>query len=551
MTLPGGFAGRGKARKQRWGTGGAHGLYQRRPSKHDWYSTNGGGIGAKLLPRNGCRIPRGHLRNGTPIVPCSHSPSGDFLGHSPSFGAALPSLRLWFHPFDTGTAFSADPVARALAAAGLTPAPLNGDGEECAGGVRFREVSDALCDWVREAGRSGAVRVLGVAASGAALAGRAGWRLLEAGASDVLAEDRAGAGLADEVRARFERWAEVDRLVESPLVQNHLVGRSPAWRGLLRQVVEVAAFTDAPVLVTGESGAGKELVARLVHSLDRRQGKRELVVLDCATIVAELSGSEFFGHERGAYTGAVGPRDGAFALADRGTLFLDEVGELRPQLQAQLLRAVQERTYKRVGGNTWLTTSFRLVCATNRDLADEVGRGTFRADLYYRLAAVTCRMPPLRDRPEDVIPLFLHFLRQQRGDGEPPELDDAVRELLLRRAYPGNVRDLRQLAARVAYRHVGPGPITLGDLPEDERPRGGEHGGWEDDAFETSIRRALAQGVGLKEIGRLASETAIRLVVADEAGNLQRAAQRLGVTDRALQLRKAQVRNGRDARAEP
>jgi transcriptional regulator with GAF, ATPase, and Fis domain len=453
----------------------------------------------------------------------------------------VPTLRLWFHPFDTGVPVTADPAARELARAGLSPAPLDGDGPEGAGIVRFREVSDGLCDWVREASRGGAQRVLALAESRAALADGAGWRLLDAGAADVLAEDRAGAALADEVRARFARWDEVDRLVDSPLVQNHLVGRSPVWRSLLRQVVEVAAFTDAPVLVTGESGTGKELVARLLHSLDRRPNKRELIVLDCTTVVPELSGSEFFGHERGAYTGAVGPREGAFALADGGTLFLDEIGELRPTLQAQLLRAVQERTYKRVGGNTWLNTSFRLVCATNRELPDEVARGTFRADLYYRLASVTCRVPPLRDRPEDVVPLFLHFVRQL-APGREPELDDGVRELLLRRAFPGNVRDLKQLAARVVYRHVGPGPITPGDLPEDERPRGEDRGCWEDGGFEASIRRALAQGVGLKEIGRLASETAIRMVVADEAGNLQRAAQRLGVTDRALQLRKAQVR---------
>jgi len=453
----------------------------------------------------------------------------------------VPSVRLWFHPFDTGVPFTADAAARELARAGLSPVPLDGDGPEGAGIVRFREVSEGLCDWVREASRGGARRVLALAESRAALAGGAGWRLLEAGAADVLAEDRAGAALAGEVGARFARWAEVDRLVDSPLVQNHLVGRSPVWRSLLRQVVEVAAFTDAPVLVTGESGTGKELVARLLHSLDRRANKRELIILDCTTVVPELSGSEFFGHERGAYTGAVGPREGAFALADGGTLFLDEVGELRPALQAQLLRAVQERTYKRVGGNSWLNTSFRLVCATNRELPDEVARGAFRADLYYRIASVTCRVPPLRDRPEDVIPLFLHFVRQL-APGTEPELDDGVRELLLRRAYPGNVRDLKQLAARLVYRHVGPGPITLGDLPEDERPRGCEGGSWEDGSFEASIRRALAQGVGLKEIGRLASETAIRVVVADEAGNLQRAAQRLGVTDRALQLRKAQVR---------
>ncbi len=228
-------------------------------------------------------------------------------------------------------------------------------------------------------------------------------------------------------------------------------------------------------------------------------------------------------------------------MADGGTLFLDEVGELPLPLQAQLLRVVQEGTYKRVGGNAWLRTRFRLVCATHRNLLEEVAAGLFRADLYYRLATVTCRMPALRDRPEDILPLFRHFLAEAIPGGEAPELDEPVRELLLRRPYPGNVRDLKQLAARIAYRHVGPGPVTLGDLPEDERPAEG-CGAWPDAEFEVSIRRALEQGVGLKDIGRLASETAIRAAVNAEEGNLQRAAQRLGVTDRALQMRKAQGR---------
>src|SRR5262249_5035658 len=143
-----------------------------------------------------------------------------------------------------------------------------------------------------------------------------------------------------------------------------------------------------------------------------------------------LSGSEFFGHERGAFTGAVSQRDGAFALADGGTLFLDEVGELPLPLQAQLLRVVQERTYKRVGGNTWHRTNFRLVCATNRDLLAQVGRGEFRADLYYRIASFVCKLPPLRQRLDDVIPLAEYFLRQMYPNGEPPQLDDAVRAYL-------------------------------------------------------------------------------------------------------------------------
>ena len=135
-------------------------------------------------------------------------------------------------------------------------------------------------------------------------------------------------------------------------------------------------------------------------------------MLDCSTLVPSLSGSEFFGHERGAFTGAVDARDGAFALAAGGTLFVDEIGELPPELQTQLLRAVQEHTYKRVGGNVWRQTDFRLVCATNRDLQADVAAGRFRQDLYYRIAGVCCHLPPLRDRLDDVPVLTEYFLRE-------------------------------------------------------------------------------------------------------------------------------------------
>ncbi len=308
---------------------------------------------------------------------------------------------------------------------------------------------------------------------------------------------------------------------------------------VLYRARQAAAYT-APVLIQGESGTGKELAARLIHTLDARPDKRELIVLDCTTIVPELSGSEFFGHERGSYTGALTARDGAFALADGGTLFLDEVGELSPALQAQLLRVVQERTFKRVGGNVWHRAEFRLVCATNRDLDGEMARGGFRRDFFHRIAAWVCRLPPLRERPEDILPLAKHFLGELRPGRPPLELDEPVRELLLKRGYPGNVRDLRQFVLRLCKRHVGDGPITVGDVPADELPAAELEEDWQDASFAQAIRRALALGVGLKEIGRVASDTAIRLAISEEEGNLQRAARRLGVTDRALQLRKAQ-----------
>jgi transcriptional regulator with GAF, ATPase, and Fis domain len=366
--------------------------------------------------------------------------------------------------------------------------------------------------------------------------------LLRAGASDVLYWQQPDQS-AREIAARLERWNAIDEIICSPLVADNLVGRSMAWQAVLQQCVELGRFTTASVLITGETGTGKELAARLIHTLDSRANKEDLIIVDCTTIVAELSGSEFFGHEKGAFTGAAGPRDGAFALANRGTLFLDEVGELPLTLQAQLLRVIQEQSYKRVGGNEWKSTKFRLICATNRDLAAEVQSGRFRADLYYRLAGACCCLPPLRERLEDVLPLSEHFIRQLCLEGTSPTLSGEVREYLLRRGYPGNVRDLRQVISRIMCRHLGPGPVTAGAIPEDERPVAPiPADDWRDEGFERVIRRAVDMGASLKAIGAAAEDVAVQIAMHAEHGNLRRAAQKLGVTDRALQMRRAAAR---------
>jgi transcriptional regulator with GAF, ATPase, and Fis domain len=365
------------------------------------------------------------------------------------------------------------------------------------------------------------------------------WAISHAGARDVLVWPQLS-GSADQVVSRLARWATIENLADSPAVKNVLVGKSARWRSVVRSVVEVAAFSQASVLITGESGTGKELVARLIHKLDRRRNKGEFVVVDCTTIVAELSGSELFGHERGAFTGAMSARDGAFAVANGGTLFLDEIGELPLPLQARLLRAVQEHTYKRVGSNTWHPTDFRLVCATNRNLM--AADGHFRADLYYRIAGWLCRMPPLRERKEDILHLARHFLAQLDAAKPALDLDEPVREYLLLRDYPGNVRDLRRVVASLHLRHAGPGPITIGDIPEEERPATeAADDDWRNGDFEGAIGHAIELGLGLKEIGHAASEMAIKLALERERGNLHRAASRLGVTDRALQLRRAKA----------
>jgi DNA-binding NtrC family response regulator len=344
---------------------------------------------------------------------------------------------------------------------GLRDGPLNGV-------LVFSGDAAAVADRLGELTSGVPARVLVLSTSSREL-GEETWDLLRAGASDVFRWS-AEAGSAQQVAERLRRWQTIDELVECPHVKEFLVGESRAWQAVVRDAAEVARFTDASVLITGESGTGKERLAQLINELDPRPGKKEMVVLDCSTVVRSLSGSEFFGHEKGAFTGAAAARAGAFELADGGTLFLDEVGELSVPLQAELLRVIQEGTFKRVGSNTWRKSTFRLICATNRDLAAEQANGTFRNDFYYRIAGCRLHLPSLRERPEDILPLFRHFFREAQPGREPPELDGAVHDLLVSRPYPGNVRDLRSLALRIGHRHLGAGLVTVGDVPDDERP---------------------------------------------------------------------------------
>jgi transcriptional regulator with GAF, ATPase, and Fis domain len=446
----------------------------------------------------------------------------------------------WFRYHRVGNALRKEAIIAAINRCGVALEPAHKSPPVGSGLLLFDNMDAQLCEAVDRDTRHGFDRVLAVATHRDALIDGAVWRLLEAGAADVFSWDEMPDPAAT-IAARLERYASVDELLRSSQVRDEIAGESPAWVTILRQVVEMAAFSEASVLITGESGTGKELIARLIHTLDRRPEKGNFVVLDSTTVSPELAGSEFFGHERGAFTTAVTAREGAFALADRGTLFLDEVSELPLTLQAELLRVTQERMYKRVGSNTWKQVNFRLVCATNRNLVEEEARGAFRRDFYYRIASSICELPPLNSRREDILPLTRHFLRQICTPGTAPEPDAAVRDYLMTREYPGNVRDLRQLVTRMLSRHVGIGPLTVGDLPPNERmtATGCMRKVWYDSAFQCSIRRALSLGLGLKEISSQTTDVAIQTALADEGGNLQRAARRLGVTDRALQMRRA------------
>jgi transcriptional regulator with GAF, ATPase, and Fis domain len=444
----------------------------------------------------------------------------------------------WIHFFPTVPARTRESVLALLQRSALCLLAMPAEPEGY-GLVVLGAVDAQVIDCIRTASKCAVV----IAVAPCRLTAAEQWALLQAGAADVLVWPTLP-GNADQVCARFERSRTVRDLCCSPQVRDALVGHSVAWRGLLRQVVELAAFSSGPVLVTGESGTGKELIARLIHELDTRDDKRELVVVDCTTITPELSGSEFFGHERGAYTGAMSARDGAFAQAHGGTLFLDEIGDLPLTLQAQLLRVVQEGKYKRVGGNTWQQTNFRLVSATHCDLEARVAEGRFRADLYFRIAGSVCRTPPLRERTDDVLALAQHFQQAIEGADGAQGFDEPVCDYLLARAYPGNVRELRRVVERLCLRHAGGGPITIGDVPEDERPAAAAVDGRAalQSQLVAAARQAIHLGLGLKEIGQFAADCAIQAALDEEQGNLHRAAARLDVTDRALQLRRAQQR---------
>lgn len=403
--------------------------------------------------------------------------------------------------------------------------------------VFFRNASPEVLDIIRDCCLGRLARVLAIWSGETALDAKFSVSLLNAGATDTLWLKHVEAGYT-QISARLQRWLAVDAIISAPIVRNNLVGASRAWINVLREIIEAAAFTNAPVLITGETGTGKEYVARLIHGVNPQTEDGRLITLDCTTIVPDLAGSEFFGHEKGAFTGAATARDGAFALADRGTLFLDETGELPAHLQAQLLRVIQEQTFKPVGSNNWQRTTFRLVCATNRDLLNDVKTGKFRSDLYFRIAACTCSLPPLRERTADILPLARHFLTAIRP-GEDLDFDESVQEYLQHREYAGNVRDLKQTIARMAYRHVGPGPITMGSVPQQEREAIEARQPSLEQLFELAVEQAVGAGADLKDIGRAATESAIRIAVQREEGNLQRAAKRLGVTDRMLQMRRA------------
>jgi two-component system response regulator FlrC len=328
----------------------------------------------------------------------------------------------------------------------------------------------------------------------------------------------------DELRLLVARALERRRLREdrdrvqiAEAAGAELVAVDPAMVAVVTQIQKVAP-TEATVLLLGESGTGKELLAHAIH----RQSKRSdgpFVAVNCGALAETLLESELFGHEKGAFTGAVAVRRGRFEMADAGTLFLDEVTELKPTLQVKLLRVLQERTFERVGGSRSIETDIRLIAASNRDLKRAIAEGQFRDDLYHRLAVFPVAVPPLRDRPGDIVPIAEHMVQKlavrlgRAGLG----LDDGARQKLLGYDWPGNVRELLNVLERAAI------------IAEDRVLSAADLFG-----LDGALVAGPETGPALEGTLEQIEKQAIRRALAATGGHRRRAAARLGIGLRTL-----------------
>ncbi len=340
---------------------------------------------------------------------------------------------------------------------------------------------------------------------------------MKLGAVDYLEKPLDVTSLIELVRRHLGRAPDVT--AELRAVPEHLVFESPLMKGLLGDVDRVAG-TDVSVLFTGESGTGKEVLAQLLHDWGAR-ASQPMVPVSVATLAESLVESELFGARKGAYTGADRDRIGLIERADGGTLFLDEIGEMPAPVQPKLLRVLETGRLARVGDDVERESDFRLVSATNRDLEEEIAAGRFRLDLYYRIAVVTIEVPPLRERPEDLLPLAHQILRSTTP--EPKSLSPATQALLFGHTWPGNVRELRNAMQRAAI--LAPGDRILPEhLPPSLRraePEAGEAGG---STLEEIECRAILEALERCE------------------GNRTRAARELGISRRKLLYRLKEYR---------
>lgn len=332
----------------------------------------------------------------------------------------------------------------------------------------------------------------------------------------------AAAGIAaltlDNLR-KLETLREENRFLKQEVLPPHgIVGSGAAMRHVY-DFIRKAAAADSTVLVLGESGSGKELVARAIHNTGSRSGA-SFVAVNCAALTESLLESDLFGHEKGAFTGAVQQHKGKFERAHGGTLFLDEVFELTPAIQAKLLRVLQEREFERVGGSRPIRVDVRVIAATHRDLKEEVKKAAFREDLYYRLNVLSVRVPPLREHPEDIPLLASHFLARscERMHRPAPGISEEARACLLRYSWPGNVRELENAIERAVVLSES-GTIDPEDLPE------------------SVIESAPAEGGALARYHEAVTETKSKVIldaIRAAKGNLTEAARALGVNSNYL-----------------
>ena len=320
------------------------------------------------------------------------------------------------------------------------------------------------------------------------------------------------AALRDEVRVLRDS-------LSSSFDAGNVIGKSPAMRQLLSMISAIAP-SEATVLISGESGTGKEVAARLIHANSNRR-KGPYVAVNCAALSETLLESELFGHEKGAFTGAEKRREGRFLAADKGTIFLDEVGEIPLAMQVKLLRVIQERELQRVGGDQTIKVDVRILAATNRDLKREVEEGRFRQDLYYRLNVVSLQLPPLRDRSEDIPLLAMHFLKMfaERNAKAVKGFTPAAMDRLLKYSWPGNVRELENAVERAVVLLIGE-YVSERELPPSLTE--------ENEAGKTPKR----------DFGNMTLEEIERMAVLDTleqaGGNKSEAARRLGINRKTL-----------------
>ena len=326
-----------------------------------------------------------------------------------------------------------------------------------------------------------------------------------------------------EIRALHAAVVEENRrlqgLLNGPFHMGDMVGSSVSFRAVLRELVQVTS-SDATVLIRGESGTGKEVIASVIHANSERAG-RPFVKVNCAAMPDGLVESELFGHEKGAFTGAVGTRKGRFEMAHGGTLFLDEVGDMTPLAQSKLLRVLQEKEFERVGGTRTLRVDVRLIAATSRPLESMVTDGSFRQDLYYRLNVFPLTLPPLRERRDDIIPLARHFMDKlgAKNRREVTDLSPRAAGMLMDYDWPGNIRELENVIERAVILCGPDGVIRSSCMP-------------------LCIQEAQpCEAATLDKALEALEERLIRNALEAERGNMAKAAERLGITERIMGLR--------------